>query len=46
MAGIAARAERGRAQCLVAEIDLTRLREARTHGTVLPMKDVRRDLFR
>lgn len=43
--GILARALPGQAQCLVADLDLSLLRHKRAHGTVLPLRDLRRDLF-
>ena len=44
-AGLLAQALPGQAQCLVADLDLGLLREKRTKGTVLPLRDLRRDLF-
>lgn len=43
--GILARALPAQAQCLVADLDLTLLRKKRNSGTVLPLRDLRRDLF-
>jgi predicted amidohydrolase len=43
--GILARALPGQAQCLIADLDLALLRKKRTSGTVLPLRDLRRDLF-
>ena len=43
--GILARALPGQAQCLVADLDLALLRQKREKGTVLPLRDLRRDLF-
>jgi predicted amidohydrolase len=43
--GILARTLPGQAQCLVADFDLALLRKKRTSGTVLPLRDLRRDLF-
>jgi predicted amidohydrolase len=43
--GILARALPGQAQCLVADLDLALLRKKRAAGTVLPLRDLRRDLF-
>lgn len=43
--GILARAMPGHAQCLVADLDLGLLRQKRENGTVLPLRDLRRDLF-
>ncbi len=43
--GILARALPGQAQCLAADLDLDLLRKKRTTGTVLPLRDLRRDLF-
>jgi predicted amidohydrolase len=43
--GILARALPGQAQCLIADLDLALLRKKRTAGTVLPLRDLRRDLF-
>lgn len=43
--GILAHAQVGQAQYLVADLDLTLLRAKRTTGTVLPLRDLRRDLF-
>jgi predicted amidohydrolase len=43
--GILARALPGQAQCLVVDLNLSLLRHKRAHGTVLPLRDLRRDLF-
>lgn len=43
--GIAAKAEAGQEQLLIAEFDLAALRKSRGEGTVTPLKDRRRDLF-
>jgi predicted amidohydrolase len=43
--GILARALPGQGHCLVADLDLSLLRNKRTTGTVLPLRDLRRDLF-
>ncbi len=43
--GVLARALPGQGQCLVADLDLDLLRKKRALGTVLPLRDLRRDLF-
>jgi len=43
--GIAALAQAGQEQLLIAEVDLGVLRASRGEGTVTPLKDRRRDLF-
>ena len=43
--GMIARALAGQAQCLVAELDIAQLRHKRCNGTVLPLQNLRRDLF-
>lgn len=43
--GILSRALPGQAHCLIADLDLALLRKKRIAGTVLPLRDLRRDLF-
>ncbi|MFM2297727.1 MAG: hypothetical protein RL117_1434 [Verrucomicrobiota bacterium] len=43
--GILAQALPGHPCCLVADLDLSLLRKKRAHGTVLPLQNLRRDLF-
>lgn len=43
--GLLVRALPAQAQCLVADLDLALLRQKRNAGTVLPLRDMRRDLF-
>lgn len=43
--GILARALPGQEQCIVADLDLSLLRDKRENGTVLPLRDLRRDFF-
>ena len=44
-AGILAHAPLGQAHLLIADLDLALLRQKRLTGTVLPLRDLRRDLF-
>ncbi len=44
-AGILAQSPRGQEHLLIADLDLSLLREKRRTGTVLPLRDFRRDLF-